>query len=75
MKIRYDAEVDALSIIFLDTTVTSREVAEGIAIEYDREDRVAGIEILDARARFGAVDPLQSITLEGIAVARSALVS
>ena len=75
MKIRYDAEVDALSIIFLDTTVTSREVAEGIAIEYDREDRVAGIEILDARARFGATDPLQSITLEGIAVARPAIVN
>lgn len=58
MKIRYDAEVDALSIIFLDTTVTSEEVAEGISIEYDREERVAGIEILDVRARFGTAVPL-----------------
>src|SRR5438128_479074 len=35
MKIRYDAEVDALSIIFRDTTVTTEELAEGIAGEYD----------------------------------------
>ena len=31
MKIRYDAEADALSIIFRKTTVTTRHLAEGIA--------------------------------------------
>ncbi len=67
MKIKYDAEVDALSILFLETTVTTHEVAEGVTLEYDAEGRVAGIEILDVRTRFGAIDPLRSITLEGVA--------
>ena len=31
MKISYDSEVDALSIVFRDTTVTSKHLAEGIA--------------------------------------------
>ncbi len=34
MKIRYDAEVDALSITFRETTVTRHHLAEGIATDY-----------------------------------------
>ena len=44
MKISYDAEVDALSITFRETTVTTKHLAEG---------RLAGLEILDAQKRFG----------------------
>lgn len=47
MKISYDAEVDALSILFRDTTVTTKHLAEGIAADYDSDGRLAGIEILD----------------------------
>lgn len=68
MKIGYDAEVDGLSIVFGETSVTTTEVAEGVAIEYDAAGRVAGIEILDARKRFGEDDPLRSVTLEGVAL-------
>ena len=53
MKISYDAEVDALSITFRDTTVTTKHLAEGIAADYDSEGRLAGLEILDAQKRFG----------------------
>ncbi|MFA6449310.1 MAG: DUF2283 domain-containing protein [bacterium] len=35
MKISYDKQVDALSIIFRETTVTTKELGEGIAIELD----------------------------------------
>jgi YD repeat-containing protein len=52
MKITYDAEVDALYIQFLETTVTTEHLAEGIATDYDAEGRLAGIEILDALKRF-----------------------
>ncbi len=31
MRISYDAEVDALSIMFREATVTSQKVAEGVA--------------------------------------------
>jgi hypothetical protein len=37
MKISYDPEVDALSITFRETTVTTKHLAEGIAADYDGE--------------------------------------
>ena len=66
MKISYDPEVDALSIIFRDTTVTTQHLAEGIAGEYDAEGRLAGIEILDVVKRFGGQETLRQVVLEGI---------
>ena len=55
MRITYDSEVDALYIRFIETTVTTKHLAEGIAADYDAEGRLAGIEILDAVKRFGCV--------------------
>lgn len=66
MKITYDAEVDVLSIIFRETTVTTKHLAEGIAADYDAEGRLAGIEILDALKRFGDAETLRQVVLEGI---------
>jgi YD repeat-containing protein len=66
MKITYDSEVDALSITFRDTTVTTKHLAEGIAADYDAEGRLAGIELLDARERLGAPDTLRQFIIEGI---------
>lgn len=66
MKITYDAEVDALSIIFRETTVTTKHLADGIAADYDAEGRLAGIEILDALKRFGDAKTLRQVVLEGI---------
>ncbi len=66
MRITYDAEVDALSIIFRETTVTTKHLAEGIAADYDDQGRLTGIEILDALKRFGDAQTLQQIVLEGI---------
>jgi len=44
MKIIYDPEVDALSIQFGETTVTTQELAEGIAAEYDEQGRVTSVD-------------------------------
>jgi uncharacterized protein YuzE len=66
MKIAYDPEVGALSITFRDTSVTTKDLAEGIVAEYDSEGRLAGLEILDAVCRFGGQDTLRRIVLEGI---------
>jgi len=66
MKITYDTEVDALSIIFRETTVTTKHLAEGIAADYDAQGRLAGIEILDALKRFGDSQTLRQVVLEGI---------
>jgi uncharacterized protein YuzE len=66
MKISYDAEVDTLSIVFRETNVTTKHLAEGIAAEYDSEDRLVGLEILDAVRRFGGRETLRQVILEGI---------
>jgi YD repeat-containing protein len=66
MRIAYDAEVDALSIVFRETTVTTQEIGQGIALEYDSEGKLAGIEILDAVTRFGNKETLRQVVLEGV---------
>ena len=66
MRIRYDAEVDALSIVFRDATVTTQELAEGVSGEYDDQGRLVGFEILDASKRFGDPSTFQQIILEGM---------
>jgi uncharacterized protein YuzE len=69
MRISYDRDVDALSISFRETTVTTRELGEGIAVEYDAEGNLAGLEVLDATKRFGDRSTLERITLEGVGFA------
>ena len=66
MIIRYDAEVDALSIIFRETTVTTNELADGLTAEYDAQGRLVGLEVLDAAKRFDDPSVLRQITLEGV---------
>jgi len=69
MKVVYDAEVDALSITFRETTVTTKHVAEGIAVDYDGEGQLAGVEILDAVKRFGGRETLRQVVMEGVGLA------
>ena len=70
MKITYDSEVDALYIRFLETTVTTKHLAEGLAADYDANGNLAGIEVLDAKKILGQ-DSLRQITLEDISIAKS----
>ncbi len=66
MRITYDPEVDALYIRFEEGTVTTKHLAEGIAADYDAQGKLAGIEIIDARKRFGDKETLKKVTLEEI---------
>jgi len=66
MRITYDSEVDALYIRFIETTVTTQHLAEGIAVDYAADGRIAGIEILDARKRFGDPEVFRRVILEDI---------
>lgn len=70
MRITYDSEVDALYIRFIETTVTTQHVAEGIAVDYAADGRIAGIEILDARKRCGDPKVFRRIVLEDIALVK-----
>jgi uncharacterized protein YuzE len=69
MRITYDAEVDALYIRFVEATVTTQHVAEGIAVDYTADGRIAGIEVLDARKRFGDPEVFRRVILEDISLA------
>jgi uncharacterized protein YuzE len=66
MMISYDSEVDALYIRFIETTVTTKHVADGIAVDYVADGRIAGIEVLDARKRFGDDQILRRVVLEDL---------
>jgi YD repeat-containing protein len=67
MKITYDRDVDALYIGFKETTVTTKQLAEGIAADYDAEGRLVGIEILDASGRLGDPSVFRQVVLEDVA--------
>jgi len=69
VRITYHSEVDALYIHFIETTVTTEHVAEGIALDYAGDGRLAGIEILDARERFGDPEMFKRVVLEDLALA------
>ena len=70
MKITYDREVDALDIRFKESTVTTKHLADGIAADYDADDRLAGIEILDSVKRLGDPQVFKQVILEDIAIGR-----
>lgn len=71
MRITYDPEVDAMSIVFRETTVTTKHLGEGIAADVDADGKLAGIEILDAVRRFGGRETLRQLVVEGIGPAVS----
>ena len=58
MRVRYDPEVDALYVRLSETPVIeSEEVAPGIILDFNQEDRLVGIEILNASKNV-ASDPI-----------------
>ena len=67
MKIRYDEEGDVLYIEFKDTTVTTKRLDQDIAVDYDSNGVIAGIEVLSAGKRLFIDKP--SVTLENIRAA------
>ena len=70
MKITYDSEVDVLYFQFLEAAVTTEHLAEGIAVDYDAEGRLAGIEVLDALKRFQDPRVLSQIILEDVGLVK-----
>ena len=70
MRITYDSEVDVLYIRCRETTVTTKDLGEGLAADYGAEGHLAGIEILDALKRPGDRDAFKRIVLEDVAIGR-----
>jgi uncharacterized protein YuzE len=52
MKVRFDEETDALYIRLNDAPVNeSEEVSPGVVLDFDAENRVVGIEVLNVQKR------------------------
>jgi len=68
VRITYDKEADALYIAFGEGPATVEEVAEGIALDWDSEGRLLGIEILDASKRLADPEALRRFALEALPV-------
>ncbi len=64
MKLEYDPEVDAAYLTLVDSPVAdSEEVKPGIVLDYDANQRVVGIEILNVRRHLPDAD-LKRLPLE-----------
>ena len=51
--------------------MTTEHLAEGIAVDYDADGRLAGIEILDAQKRFDNPQALRQVILEDVGLTSS----
>ena len=70
MKITYNQQTDVLYISFQETTVTTKELEEGLAVDYAKDGTLAGIELLDAKEHIGQLDEvLKRVVLEQVTVA------
>jgi len=66
MKIEYDKEVDALYIRIQDEYVArTQEVSEGVNLDFDDQDRLIGLEVIDATKRYSLSD-IFNLTTENL---------
>ena len=60
MKITYDSATDTLTLVLRDGPARiSEEEKSGVILDYDAENRLIAIEILDASTRVDGVDTVQ----------------
>lgn len=75
MRISYDPEIDALYIRLLEGKHECRTVRlnEEVALNFGADERLVGIEILDAREALGS-GKIPAVVLEGIVASTAPLV-
>jgi YD repeat-containing protein len=60
VKVTYDAETDTLTVLLRDAPArVSEEEKSGVILDYDADDRLIAIEVLDASTRVDGVDTVQ----------------
>ncbi|MCD6129965.1 MAG: DUF2283 domain-containing protein [Deltaproteobacteria bacterium] len=66
MEIKYDKEVDALYIRFLKEKVyDSEEIAAGIVADYTRDNKIVGVEVLNASKQLEKMEGLKNLKIAG----------
>ena len=70
MRIEYSKEEDALYILLRDVPVAdSRDVEEGVTLDFDADGHIVGLEVLDASERLG-LSNLLNVSIENLPVER-----
>ena len=70
MKITYDPDCDAMNIVFQEGKYEiSKEISEGMIIDYTDDGKVISIEILDASKRM-PIEEIESINFNILLKAR-----
>jgi uncharacterized protein YuzE len=68
MKIEYSKEADALYVYFREDYVAkSKEIEDGIVVDFDKNGQLIGIEVLDVRQRFSLSD-IVNVNIENLPV-------
>lgn len=72
MKIEYSKTADALYVYFREVKVSkSKEVEEGVIVDFDRKGHIVGIEILDASHRLKPAE-LANVDIENLPTRKAA---
>ena len=72
MKIEYSKSADALYVYFREVKVAkSKEVEEGVIVDFDRQGHIVGIEILEASRRLKP-NELVNVSIENLPVRKVA---
>jgi len=70
VRIEYSKQVDALYIHLREAPVAeSRDVEEGVTLDFDAEGHIVGLEILDASERMG-LSSLVNVSIENLPLDR-----
>ncbi len=70
MRIEYSKQVDALYIHLREAPVVeSRDVEEGVTLDFDAAGHLVGLEILDASERMG-LSSLVNVSIENLPIER-----
>jgi len=70
VKIEYSKEADALYIHLRDVPVAeSKDVEEGVTLDFDTNGHIVGLEVLDASERLG-LSNLVNVSIENLPVER-----
>ena len=68
MKIEYSKVTDAIYVYFKEDFVErSKEIEDGIVIDFDKNGQLVGIEVLDVSKRFSLAD-IVNVNIENLPV-------
>jgi uncharacterized protein YuzE len=68
MKIEYSKEADAIYVYFKEEFVaSSKEIEDGVVIDFDKEGQLIGIEVLDVSKRFTLSD-IVNVNIENLPI-------